>query len=109
MREYGLFIGGEFVDAASGETVESTNPATGEPVGPVAVAGVEDVDRAIAAARTAADEGPWPTMRPQERTRILLDAFQRIADASSDIAGIETEDAGHTARMSSLFTVPYSN
>jgi aldehyde dehydrogenase (NAD+) len=109
MREYQLFIGGEFVDAASGETVDTRNPSTGEPVGTVAVAGVEDVDRAIAAARKAADEGPWPSMRPQERTRILLDAFQRIADASADIAEIETADAGHTARMSSLFTVPYSN
>jgi aldehyde dehydrogenase (NAD+) len=109
MREYRLFIGGEFVDAASGETAESHSPSTGEVVGRVAVAGAEDVDRAVAAARRAADEGPWPTMGPAERSRILLDAFQRIFEAASDIGTIESEDAGHTVRMSSLFSVPYSN
>ena len=71
--------------------------------------GAEDVRRAIAAARTAADEGPWPTMKPQERSRIMLDAFAKISDAASEFAQIETEDAGHTVRMSNLFTVPYSN
>src|SRR6476659_6321009 len=109
MREYRLFIGGEFVDAASGETIDTPNPSTGEPAGRVAVGGAEDVSRAIAAARKAADEGPWPSMKPQERSRIMLDAFGRIAGAASEFAQIETEDAGHTVRMSNLFTVPYSN
>src|SRR2546423_10357384 len=109
MREYQLFIGGEFVDAASGETHDSPNPSTGQPAGRVALGGEEDMRRAIAAARTAADEGPWPSMKPAERSRILLDAFARIFDAASDIAQIESEDAGHTVRMSNLFSVPYSN
>jgi aldehyde dehydrogenase (NAD+) len=109
MREYRLFIGGEFVDAADGETIETPNPSTGEPAGRVAVGGAEDVRRAVAAARKAADEGPWPSMKPQERSRIMLEAFEQIAAASQDIGQIETEDAGHTVRMSNLFTVPYSN
>jgi aldehyde dehydrogenase (NAD+) len=109
MREHQLFIGGEFVDSASGETFETRNPSTGEVIGRVALAGAEDVDRAVAAARKAADDGPWPTMRPAERSRILLDTFQQIFEAASDIGAIETEDAGHTARMSTLFSVPYSN
>ena len=109
MREYRMFIGGEFVDAASGETVDTLNPSTGEPAGRVALGDAEDVRRAVAAARKAADEGPWPAMKPQERSRILADAFERIFAAASDIGRIETEDAGHTIRMSSLFSVPYSN
>jgi len=109
MRECQLFIGGEFVDAADGETIESLNPSTGEPAGLVAVGGAEDMRRAVAAARTAADEGPWPSMKPQERSRIMLDAFDRIVEKASEFAEIETADAGHTVRMSNLFTVPYSN
>ena len=79
MREYRLYIGGEFVDAASSETIDTPNPSTGEPAGRVAVAGAEDVRRAVAAAREAADEGPWPSMKPQERSRIMLAARCRYA------------------------------
>jgi aldehyde dehydrogenase (NAD+) len=109
MRDYRLFIGGELVDSASGETFETLNPSNGEVVATVAKAGPEDVERAIAAARKAFDEGPWPTMKPSERTTIMLDAFERIAAAAGEIGELEAEDAGHTIRMASLFTVPYSN
>src|SRR5438477_6305883 len=102
MREYKLYIGGEFTDAASGETFDTTNPSTGEVVASVAKGGAEDVSRAVAAARRAFDEGPWPGLKPQERTAIMLKAFERIAEASGEIGQVETEDAGHTIRMSSL-------
>ncbi|HEX2032302.1 MAG TPA: aldehyde dehydrogenase family protein [Actinomycetota bacterium] len=109
MREYQIFIDGGFVDAASGETVESRDPSTGEVVARVATAGPEDVDRAIAAARRAFDEGPWPQMRPEERTRIMLDVYDRLADAAAEIGELESADAGQTVRQSSLFLIPYSN
>ncbi|MGH2765579.1 MAG: aldehyde dehydrogenase family protein [Actinomycetota bacterium] len=109
MREYGLFIGGEFAPAASGETFETRDPSTGEVVATVAKAGAEDVDRALSAARRAFDEGPWPTMKPRERTRIMLEVLDRLVEAQEEIAALETADAGHTRRMSNLFTVPYSN
>jgi aldehyde dehydrogenase (NAD+) len=79
MREYGLFIDGQFVEAASGETFETHDPSTGELVATVARAGVEDVDRALSAARREADEGPWPKLPPQDRTRILAEAASRIS------------------------------
>jgi aldehyde dehydrogenase (NAD+) len=75
----------------------------------VALAATEDVDRALTAARRAFDEGPWPTMRPEERTRLMLRVFDRLAEAQDDIAALETADAGHTLRNSTLFSVPYSN
>src|SRR5436309_7480109 len=109
MREYRLLIGGEFVDAASNEVFESTNPSTGDVVAKVSRGGKEDVERAVAAARRAFDEGPWPSMKPSERTKVMLDAFEKIKDAESEIAQIEAEDAGHTLRMANLFTIPYSN
>jgi len=54
-----LFIDGELVDAVSGKTYSNINPATEETMGQVADAGVEDMDRAIAAARRAFDETDW--------------------------------------------------
>src|SRR3954467_8318699 len=56
-KAYKNFIGGEWVDAASGETFESTSPATGELIGVFPKSGREDVDRAVAAAREAWEEG----------------------------------------------------
>ncbi|MFT4519665.1 MAG: aldehyde dehydrogenase (NAD+) [Halioglobus sp.] len=56
-----LFIDGELVDAASGNTYDNLNPATEEVMGQVADAGPQDMDRAIAAARRAFDETDWST------------------------------------------------
>ena len=108
MREYGLFIDGEFVDAASGETFETHDPSTSEVVARVARAGAEDVDRAMAAARRAFDEGPWARLSPQERTRIMLRVYERLQEAAGDLADLEMRDAGQTIRAASLFLVPYS-
>src|SRR5262245_20682552 len=58
-----LIINGQAVDAASGKTFVTTNPATEEAICAVAQAGPEDVDRAVAAARAAFEDGPWPKMR----------------------------------------------
>lgn len=70
-----MFIGGQWVDAASGETFETRNPATGALLATVPAAGRTDIDRAVAAAR-AAFEGPWSCFKPYERQVLLL----RIAD-----------------------------
>ena len=70
-----MFIGGDWVDAVSGRTMETRNPATGELLGVVPRSDAADVDRAVRAAR-AAFEGPWRRSRPAERQLLLL----RIAD-----------------------------
>src|SRR5262252_3100349 len=66
-----LIIDGQAVDAPSGRTFTTSNPATEEAICAVAEAGVEDVDRAVRAARAAFESGPWPKMKPAERQRIL--------------------------------------
>ncbi len=109
MRDYKLFIDGEFTDAASGETFEAYNPSTGEAVATVAKGGAEDANRAVAAARTAFDEGPWPSMKPADRFKIMLDIHARLEDKASELAMLESENAGHTARLANLFTVPYAH
>jgi aldehyde dehydrogenase (NAD+) len=109
MREYQLLINGEFTDSASGETFETPSPSTGEPIARVALAGREDVDRAVAAARKAADEGPWPRMTPQERAVHMRRVFEGLAAAQTEMSELEAMDAGQTIRMASLFGVPYGN
>src|SRR6186713_1995296 len=67
-----LFIGGEWVAATSGRTIEIVNPNSEEVVAVVAAAGPDDMDRAVAAARQAFDQGPWPTTPPAERAAKLM-------------------------------------
>ncbi len=88
-----LIINGEAVDAASGATFTTMNPATEQPVTTVAEAGAEDVDRAVRAAR-AALEGPWRKMRPADRARALHKLGDLILANADEIARLETLDNG---------------
>ena len=71
-----MLIDGEWTAGQSGEGWNHSHPATGEEVASFPIAGPEDVDAAVRAARRAFDEGPWPRMRAGERIRVL----RRIAD-----------------------------
>src|SRR5437016_1716652 len=101
-----LFIDGEFVASATGDTFETRNPSDGSLIATVARASAEDVDRAVGAARRAFDEGPWPAMSPRERSRILVRMGELLAERQADLSELEARDAGHTLRMANLFTIP---
>src|SRR5580698_9437953 len=66
-----LFIDGQLVDAKSGKTFETLNPATGETLATVAEGDAADIDLAVRAARRAFADGPWATMTPSDRGRII--------------------------------------
>jgi len=100
-----LLINGESLDSASGKTFTTTNPATEEPITTVAEAGVEDVDRAVAAAR-AAFEGPWSKMRPAERQRILWKLGELVMSHADELARLETLDNGKPIFESRQIDVP---
>src|SRR5688572_17853365 len=89
-----LIIDGHAVDAASGEVFTTRNPATEEPICEVAKAGAADVDRAVKAARSAFEQGPWPKMKPAERQRILWRLGDLILEHADEIARLETLDNG---------------
>src|SRR5262245_44116998 len=88
-----LIINGEAVEAASGRTFTSVNPATEQPICDVAEAGLEDVDRAVKAAR-AAFEGPWRAMKPADRQKIRWRIGDLILEKADEIARLETLDNG---------------
>ena len=101
-----LFIGGEFVPAASGKRFTTTNPATGETVADVAEAGVEDLDRAVAAARAAFESGPWASMKPRERGRILIKAADLLLARAEEFGRVETLDNGKPIFESAKIDIP---
>ena len=92
-REYGLFIGGELVEPASGEIRDLTEPATGEPLARAAIAGEADVDRAVDAAREALG-GPWAKTPPNERSRLLHALADAIAADRKGLAELESRNVG---------------
>jgi aldehyde dehydrogenase (NAD+) len=98
MDTYRLVIGGDLVDAASGESFESIDPSTGLLFAQVAKAGKEDVQRAARAARTAFDEGPWPRMKGKDRAKALLAVADGIKKAAGHLAELEARDSGGTIR-----------
>jgi len=89
-----LYIGGEWVDAKSGKMLEIVNPNSEEVVARVAEAGKDDMDRAVAAARKAFDEGPWPTTPPAERGRMLRQLAERLKARSGELEKAWTAQIG---------------
>jgi acyl-CoA reductase-like NAD-dependent aldehyde dehydrogenase len=91
-------IGGELVDATSGETLEILNPATADVLTTTPAGGAEDVDRAVRAARMAFDEGSWPRMERSERARLLHRFADRIEERMEDLFRLETLNNGRPVR-----------
>jgi len=92
VKTYQQFIGGEFVDAASGETLDVANPANGQVIARVPASSREDVDRAVNAAATAFET--WRNTTPQDRSLILLKIADALEAAGDEIGRIESANAG---------------
>jgi acyl-CoA reductase-like NAD-dependent aldehyde dehydrogenase len=106
MADYQLFIDGEYVDARSGETFTTSDPATGQAIGEVAKGGKEDAERAIQAARTAFDEGPWPKMSGPERGAKLNEIADAIEAKAEKFAEMEARDGGGTIKKATFADIP---
>ncbi len=85
-------VGGEWVDAAAGETMEVLNPATGETIAEVPRASAEDVDRAVQAAKRALPE--WLETTPGERAELLLKLADAIDSHTEELAELESRNVG---------------
>jgi acyl-CoA reductase-like NAD-dependent aldehyde dehydrogenase len=92
-REYGLFIDGALTEPASGEVRELAEPATGETLAQAAMAGEDDVDRAVEAAR-AALAGPWGKTPATERSRLLHALADAIVANRKELAELEARNVG---------------
>ncbi|MDX2004353.1 MAG: aldehyde dehydrogenase [Meiothermus sp.] len=94
------FIGGQFVDALSGRTFPTYNPATGRVITEVAACDAEDVDRAVVAARRAFESGVWRDLKPAERKSAMLRWASLIRENLTELALLETLDTGKAIKES---------
>lgn len=97
-----LFIGGQWVDATSGRTIEIVNPNSEEVVARVAEAGKDDMDRAVAAARDAFDNGPWSTTPPAERGAMLNKMLDLLEPRVPELAAAWTAQVGGLASFAPM-------
>jgi acyl-CoA reductase-like NAD-dependent aldehyde dehydrogenase len=102
------FIGGRYVDAASGETFDCVNPANGQVLTRVAACDKEDVDRAVRAARAAFEAGTWADMHPSRRKAILVKFADLIRRNLDELALLETLDMGKPISDARAIDIPAS-
>jgi phenylacetaldehyde dehydrogenase len=101
-----MFVNGQFVDAASGKTFDTPNPATGETLARIAEGDAEDINRAVTAAREAFEEGPWSRMTPSERGRIIWRIGDLILEHTDELAQLESLDNGKPFVIAKAADVP---
>lgn len=102
-----LLIDGKWVDAESGKTFETRNPANDEVLAKIPEGGKADVDKAVKAARKAFEEGPWRNkMSAAERARCLFKLADLVEQHTDELAQLETLDNGKPINESRWVDVP---
>jgi phenylacetaldehyde dehydrogenase len=101
-----MFINGQWVNAESGETFSTYDPATGEVICEVAAGGKVDIDRAVKAARAAFESGPWRTMTPSDRGRLLWKLADLLEKNLEEFARMESLDNGKPLTVARVADVP---
>jgi acyl-CoA reductase-like NAD-dependent aldehyde dehydrogenase len=91
-QKFRNYIGGEWVDAASGETFETVSPATGEVLGSFPTSGAEDVERAVAAAKEAYED--WRLVPAPRRGEILFRFARLLEEQKADVTDLMTREMG---------------
>src|SRR5438270_12535318 len=94
VRTYQMYVNGQWVESKSGKTFPVYDPCTEEVIAQVPDANAEDVNRAVAAARAAFDEGAWPATTAQERGRILFRLANKIRENAAMLAELECRNTG---------------
>ena len=104
VRKGQMYVGGEFVDAADGKTRTITSPATGQVLGEVAEGSAEDVDRAVASAKTAFET--WSDSTPKDRMVALLALAAIVEENADELGRIESENVGKPYAVTMSEEVP---
>jgi len=101
-----MLINGKWVNAASGKTFPTYNPATGEVLAQVAEGDREDINRAVAAARAAFESGPWSKLTPSERGRLIWKLADLIEKHTDELAQLESLDNGKPFAIARIADIP---
>jgi acyl-CoA reductase-like NAD-dependent aldehyde dehydrogenase len=108
MKAGEIFVAGKWQPTISGETYQPINPANEEPLAAVGKGDERDIDAAVAAARKAFDEGPWPKMSPHERGRIVWKLGDLIQQNLDEMAKLESLCTGKTMFDSGKVEIPFA-
>jgi aldehyde dehydrogenase (NAD+) len=101
-----LLIGNKWVDAASGKTFPTINPATGEVIAQVAEADAADVDKAVGAARAAFEKGAWRKMSASQRGQLMYRLADLIEKNIEELAQLESLDNGKPYQVALAADLP---
>jgi phenylacetaldehyde dehydrogenase len=101
-----ILINGKWVEAASGNTFPTYNPATGEVLANVAAGDREDIDRAVKAARAAFSSGPWSKISPSERGRLIWKLSDLLEKYAEEFAQLESLDNGKPLKIARVADLP---
>ncbi len=94
VKTYQMFINGEWVSSKSNKTFAVYDPSTEDVIAQVPDANADDVNRAVAAAKTAFEDGPWATTTPVDRGRVLFRLAAKIRENQAMLADIECRNSG---------------
>ncbi|GCE15851.1 gamma-aminobutyraldehyde dehydrogenase [Tengunoibacter tsumagoiensis] len=108
MTEYKMLIDGELVGSSSGKLVDDINPATGEVIAQVPEASLEDMERAVAAARAAFDDGRWSRLPHGARAATLEKLAILIEQHSGELAALESQDTGKPIKLARDSDIPFA-
>jgi phenylacetaldehyde dehydrogenase len=100
------FINGQWVPAVSGKSFPVYNPATGDEIAQCASGAMEDINRAVSAARKAFDSGPWKRMTPSERGKLVWRIGDIILEHADELAELESIDNGKPRAVARVADVP---
>lgn len=105
-RKPQLYINGEWVDSSGGETIEVEDPSNGQIISRFCEATDKDVDRAVAAARAAFDDGRWRNLPPIQREKIMHKLADLIEEHADEFAELEAIDVGKPKGMAGAVDIP---
>jgi phenylacetaldehyde dehydrogenase len=107
-RQQKMLINGKWVDAQSGKTFPTYNPATGEVLSKVAEGDKADIDLAVKAARTAFETGPWATMSPSDRGKLMWRLADLLEKNAEEFSQLESLDNGKPLKVARAGDIPLS-
>ncbi|MEA2266184.1 MAG: hypothetical protein QOE27_1767 [Solirubrobacteraceae bacterium] len=109
VRNWGNYVGGEWVTAADGATIPVYDPCTEELLATVPSLSREETRAAIGQARVVFDSGVWSEAPPAERSRILLQVVDKLTEHEDELARLETMESGMTIRAAATVQLGYSS
>jgi phenylacetaldehyde dehydrogenase len=105
-KTHKILINGKWVDAASGKTFPTYNPATGEVLAQIAEGDREDINRAVKAARAAFETGPWSKLTPSQRARLIYKLADLLEENLEEFAELESLDNGKPLKVARVADLP---